>query len=204
MGFFDFFKKKPDTEKSTALPETEKKVIIPQLDEKTAENIIQIAKIISNNDLDVVRDFTELVTDYTAFYQKHEEWCDDMVAGVQNHMDIILLILAYWLAGYDTDYKYGGYIDWKEETSEIVWHLDDALKNLKYPLDINAVKFTGEEFTDAALAKIDEHFMKSGYNLFTLDTGGDCYHLFIAAVGDYEKLVKLGDEVGFTFTNEYV
>jgi hypothetical protein len=165
---------------------------------KPIKNAIELAKIISNNNETAVSDIALLVENYAAFYQKYQNWCDEMDFDGDP-----LLTFAYWLAGYDTNCKYGAYIDWKEATEDIIWNLAPAIVNLGYPLKLNEIEFSGEEFTDEALRIINEHFAKQGFTLVALDTQSDCYHLFVINANDFAKVIALGKEIGFEFFNKY-
>ncbi len=195
MGIFNFFtknKKKSESKKNENLV-IESENIIPDY-----KNTIELTKIITNYDETAVKDISLLVENYTEFYEKHKNWCDEM--GFDGD---ILLTFAYWLTGYDTDCKYGAYIDWKEATEDIIWNLEPAIKNLNYPLDLTKIEFSGNEFTFEALRVINEYFAKQGYTLVGLDTQSDCYHLFITKINDVNKIAALGKEINFKFFNKY-
>lgn len=171
--------------------------------ERDYTNIVEIARILTNGNADVVRDFTLLAQDHEAFAAKYADWCGKMLGDSPERDEAMLCMTAYWLAGHDTPYKFGGYIDWKEATEEINAHLEEAIANLGYPLDMKAVAFTGEEFTDEALTKIDAYFREKGYTLVSLDSGGDCYHLFVVPLNDFDRLVRLGANLGLRFFNDF-
>lgn len=163
MSFFDFFKKKKSSQtQNTQQPITNKAIATS---EKNYKNIIEIANIISNGDPKVLEDFTLLVNDIDAFLNKYNEWYSNMLRDTgttPNKHTSILLITAYWLCGDDTDYEYGGYIDWKEETSDILYILKPVIEKLNYPLTVDDITFGNEdeEFTDEVLLKINNHFQK--------------------------------------------
>ncbi len=52
--------------------------------------------------------------------------------------ETILNIFAYWLCNYDIEFVYGAYIDWKDETDNIIFLLNEAVKKLKYPSGFNS------------------------------------------------------------------
>ena len=171
--------------------------------ERDYADIVEIARILTNGNEDVIRDFTLLAQDHEAFAAKYADWCDDMLEDRRERDEAMLYVTAYWLVGHDTAYKFGGYIDWKEETEEIMAHLAEAIGNLGYPLDMEKVAFSGEEFTNEALAVIDESFRDAGYTLASLDIGGDCYHLFIVPLADFDRLAHLGAGLDLKFFNNF-
>jgi len=172
----------------------------PAKDTNTYHVLPEMAEIISNGDPQVYADFKMLAEDYNGFYEKHKAWCEAFF-GYYDHLETdihenILLIFAYWLTGYETEFTYGAYIDWKEETAEIVHWLKKAIETLGYPLTLENID---DGYTDEVLSKIDLTFQEAGYRLIWLDTGGDCYHLFIATNENFEKLKNLGNSIGFRF-----
>jgi hypothetical protein len=97
--------------------------------------------------------------------------------------------------------EFGCYIDWKEQTDEIIAQLAAVGENLGYPLDLELYKIDYDESTHEALASIAEFLSPKGYALLALDTDSDCYHLFLLKNGDVERLLKLASKVGFKFFN---
>lgn len=116
-------------------------------------------------------------------------------------------IITYQIPVYqslnDNPNIFGCYIDWKEETDEIIYGLKKPIENLGYPLSLDDIPFTGKEFTNKALDTIHNHFIKKGYNLIFQDTDSDCYHLFLVKTSDYDRLVKLGEEIDIKFSNRF-
>ena len=207
MGIFDLFRKKDKQEKPSIegmKQATEQQSVIEQHD---YSSIVEIADIITNGDRQAISDMELLAQDTNKFYITYKLWCDEMLQGECQKQDIFF-VLAYWLTGYSVQNFnnpncFGWYIDWKEETGEILLGLKEPIEKLGYPLSLDDIPFTGEEFTDEALEIIDRHFMKKGYHLIFQDTDSDCYHLFIVKSGDYERLVKLGEEIGIRFSNKF-
>jgi len=224
MNLFDFFKKKNAPAPVTT---SEDKDIAPPdssplshtgnlltMEEKlenfyqlpTRSNLIEIAKILSNNAPQAVEEFTLLVNDSEKFYQKHQEYCDENYDGAPQSWDILSLT-ADWLTGQNMpveSFKYGGFIDWKETTKNILWHLEQAKEQLGYPLSLTDIKLTKERPTNEVLHEINQHLSKQGYTLATLNIHGDCYHLFMVPKNQYLQLYNLGQEIGFEFYEDYI
>ncbi len=197
MGAFDKFIKNNNKQ-----PKDKKEIkydIINRTNDKIS-NIIELSKILTNNDSQMVEDITMLSDDFDGFVKAHKEWCVDLgVANKDDQFDI-LNAFAFWLCGHDNDRKvFGAYIDWKEEMSEVVLWLKDVVDNLGYSVNFDALVVDDKMDTFKALQKIDEFLKKSDYTLFTLDIGNDCYHLFITTIKDFDRVKSLGDEIGFSF-----
>ncbi len=161
--------------------------------------LIDMAKIITNNNQKAVAEIEKLVLDYDSFYDKYKNYCDDILDCADDESEHMLLIFAYFLAGYDTDYKFGAYIDWKEEPKEILLHLKKAIKNLAYRLSLNKIKLDGNLRTPDALKVISDYLFKKNYQLVTLDTDSDCYHLFLIKAEDFAILESFEPKTGFRF-----
>lgn len=163
-----------------------------------------LVRILTNGDEQVVQDMVLLAQDHKAFMVQYAAWCDEMLEGVTDPHTIILVAMAYWLTGYAVeDFTppccYGGYIDWKEATDDILWNLEKPIQNLGYPLSLSDILFAGDEFTDEALQTIGSYCKANGYTLVTLDTDSDCYHLFIVKAADFDRLVALGKPASMRF-----
>ena len=109
------------------------------------------------------------------------------------------LIAAYWLTGYQTPFDFGGYIDWKEETEEILYSLEGSIKNKKYDVDLESIAFSDDDFSDMVLLKINSYLKKKDFMLVNWNTKSDSYHLFIIKSKDYAELVQCGKEINVRF-----
>jgi peptidoglycan/xylan/chitin deacetylase (PgdA/CDA1 family) len=195
LGLFDFLKSRTKEEKTDSKPVSTAR---PATDYRA---LVEMAAIISNRDKDVETCFSELVQNEAAFCEKHAAWCEEMLEFVnpQDRRARLLQIFTYWLTGYDTDAKYGAYIDWKEEPEEIIYSLRRTVERLGYPLDMEDISFGEDEDTFEALKIIDQYLRARGYVLAILDTDSDCYHLYTIPQEGYAKLKELGHSVGFSF-----
>jgi hypothetical protein len=174
----------------------------------------EMARILTNDNTNAVREMEQLAHDVALFLQARRGWTagmeyEDFGVEPDGRQEESLLIFAYWLCGYQGDdsdekvdnpeKKFGCYIDWKEETGEIIEQLTAVGENLGYSLDLNLYRINYDEFTDKALASVAGFLSPKGYALVSLDTESDCYHLFVLKNGDVERLLKLASKVGFKF-----
>jgi hypothetical protein len=169
----------------------------------------EMARLLTNGNEQAVSEMTLLVQDDgSAFIAAHREWCEGMEydAAAWRQHELLRDIFAYWLCGYkateateQNPKSFGDYIDWKEDTEDIIWGLEQAEQNLGYSLELGKIVFTGEEFTDEALLIIGNHLQARGYTLVSLDSDSDCYHLFLVPSADYEALMSLAVKAGFKF-----
>lgn len=137
------------------------------------------------------------------FTERNKIWLQEMELSAYTDVKIII---PYWLVGYDLDEShgiYGIYIDWKEESSEIVAQLNEIINEKKYPIDLSQIEFK-EDFTDEVLKMIDNYMSKRNYRLVCWDTDSDSYHLFIILSAYYDELKKLGRSLNINFFTNYV
>lgn len=199
MGMFDFLKSDKNQEPGE---KTEK--IAPH-EKHNYSSCVEVAKILTNNDERAVADIALLVKDVNAFWDKYWTWCEELFLEVYEIDETFIPdIFAFWLVGHDTSIfcnpnKFGLYIDWKEDPREIGPGFEYPLKLLGYPLSFDDIHFTGDEYTFDALEWIGKQFWKKGYNLVTLDTGSDSYHLFIVPALEFPRLKRLGQRAGLQF-----
>jgi hypothetical protein len=65
-------------------------------------SVIELSKILTNNNARAVSDITLLVRDGEKFESEHRAWCEEMYAGMEEGLWFwILHGFAYWLTGYD-------------------------------------------------------------------------------------------------------
>jgi hypothetical protein len=204
MGLFDhFFKPKKET------PPTVTPVSKPEYDYSV---LPEMAQMLTNGNADAVKEMEQIAQDVALFLQARRGWAmgmeyEDFGVNPDWRQEETLLIFAYWLCGYQGDEsddkvdnpekEFGCYIDWKEETDEIIAQLAAVGENLGYSLDLELYKIDYDKPTFETLASINEFLSPKGYALLSLDTNSDCYHLFLIKNGDMERLLKLVSKVGF-------
>lgn len=197
MGLFDFFsrdRRGRQTEQPSAAPGERVPAAVDY------SPLVPMAALISNDDPRVAADMALLAAGYDSFRAAHPEWCATMQFGdiEPAHYDATIRdVFVYWLAGYNTPFTYGAYIDWKEETGDIVWQLERVTSSLGVSLGLAEIAFPGDEDTEAALRQIAQHVSERGYTLTVIDTESDSYHLYVVPQAEYERMVTLGAAVGF-------
>lgn len=178
------------------------------MDNSTERNyggLAEIAAILTGNNPKAVEDMLLLVRGRDVFIAAHPGWWEEMFDDEYDDNEPVFMLnaFAYWLAGYESagnqPMQFGAYIDWKEETEDIVWQLSNADKNLGYGLDFGKMEFGGEESTEEALSLINKNLSAENYMLISLDTDSDCYHLFLIPVKDYDRVMRLAEDAGFKF-----
>lgn len=197
MGLFDFFSRDRRPRRAEDPPAGSGERVPAAVDYSP---LVPMAALISNDDAQVAADMTLLAAGYDSFRAAHPDWCAKMRFGDVEpaHYDATIReVFVYWLVGYDTPFTYGAYIDWKEETGDIVWQLERVTTSLGISLGLAEIAFSGEEDTEAALRQIAHHVNERGYALTVIDTESDSYHLYLVPQAEYERMVTLGAAVGF-------
>ena len=175
----------------------------------------EIAALLTNGAQRAVADMRLLADDLAAFVQTHRAWCAamdyaDFGEEQDSRQEESLLLFAYWLTGYPATgdqtkdpVHFGAFIDWKEETDDVIGLLEEANAHLGYNLNLSQVKFDYSEDTEQALHLIDQFLRQKGLTLTSLDTQSDCYHLFVLQDADFEKLTELAQQVGYRFFRNF-
>lgn len=195
MGIRDFFARRRGGQGD--LSERPEAIPAPVVDYSA---LAPMAEILSQGDPRVLDDMTLLASGYEAFAAVHREWCDTMFpdgipAGSQ--FSILREVFTFWLAGYETPYEYGAYIDWKEAPDEVAASLQGVVDKLGFPIQLGEVVFPESEDTFDALVAIAQHFSEREYALVVIDTESDSYHLYVVPQAELEPLIALGASVGF-------
>lgn len=163
-------------------------------------NLIEITKILTENDAEAVGNITLLVEQPEKFVEQYPEWIENMELSPDDEADILT---AYWLTGYDTVADFGAYIDWKEWSEEIIAQLAPGVRKKGYSIDLNAVPIIEDETTDVFLERLKNYLEQHDYTLAFWDIGGDSYHLYIIPKTSFARLEALGKESFISFFNTY-
>lgn len=191
MNLFNFFKKKkPEEIDITVEQEVETKV--------DYSGLIDITKILTENDAEATEAIHHLVDNPSGFEQRFNEWLYEYDFSPEHQPDIIT---AFILTGSNVDspYDFGGYIDWKEEGNEVLWSLKPGIVNKKYPIVLDDIEFLNDECGQDAIEIIDSFLKNTEYLLVIWDVNGDCYNLFIIPKSKWQRLQELGRAMKIKF-----
>lgn len=203
MGILNFFARKRDAgaiggegSTSPAGPQAE----APPVDYSA---LVPMGAIISNNDPQVAVDMELLAAGTDRFQEAHPEWCETMFPGgipAGSEFPVVREIFTFWLAGYETPFEYGAYIDWKAATDEVTASVQGVLGTLGLPIDLGEMFFQGNEHTFDALVLIARFLSERDHALVVIDTESDSYHLYVVPEAAVDRLVALGASVGFAIS----
>ena len=154
------------------------------------DNLIELTKILTENDDVFVNKITLLVKDANLFSNTYSDLLEYYGYTAKEDKNNITLFI---LSDYYTPKSYGVYCDWKEDPEEILGWLEKTVKNKKYKIDFKGLEFTTEEETLTGIEKIKHHLEKDEYTLLDWDSGGDCYNLFIVKKEQEAILKKLAE-----------
>lgn len=202
MGILNFFSRKRTAAEVGGGPGARAAALVdaPPVDYSA---LVPMGAIISNNDPQVAADMELLAAGVERFRAAHPEWVGamfpaEMPAG--SEFAVTREVFTFWLAGYETPFSYGAYVDWKEATEEVVARLQGVLGKLGLPIDLGEVLFQGDEDTFDALVLIARFLDERDHALVVIDTESDSYHLYIVPEAAVDRLVGLGASVGFSIT----
>lgn len=180
MGLFDIFKnenvKKANKEKDIDF-----------------RNCIEIAKIISNNDENIIKEMEDCIANPILYFNKYESYYEER--GILDSGDKDTIV---WIGLVDCLLKnnYVCELDWKEELSEYIY----CMSNLK-----NSVKFNEEILNKNGkvvdwCTKLDEELQKQNLCVGGIDIDSDRYVLFICDNKKIEKLNQLSMSISHKIT----
>lgn len=199
MGILNFFSRKRATAATSGGHET-KGALLVEAAPVDYSALVPMAGIISNNDPQVDADMRLLADGFECFRAAHPGWVGDMFpAEIQAGSEFAAIreVFTFWLAGYETPFEYGAYIDWKEATGEVIASVQGVLGKLGLPIDLGEVSFLGNETTFDALVLIAQFLGERDHALVVIDTESDSYHLYVVPEAAVDRLVALGASVGF-------
>ena len=162
------------------------------------DNFLEIAKIISNNDEDVMNRVSECVTDPLKYFEDYNESFDNRGMDEDDETDEII-----WIGILDILIE-NGYIieeDWKEGLYTFIddvnsfkamqdagIEVDEALDSFDED-DVNSCIATWAEALDTD--SVMQDYVVGGYDICS-----DCYDFFVCTKEELDTLSKLAEEVG--------
>lgn len=170
-------------------------VVINKIEKKIDyASLVPITEILTEGDSEALRAIQLLVDNPLAFSTKFEDWLIEYDFSPELDPDIIT---AYLLTGKSADspYDFGGYIDWKEGPSGIIWSLETSVINKRYELNLNEIVFSKNENGYEALVTIANYLLPTPYALVDWAIGGDCYNIFIVPRTKLNELELLASQM---------
>ncbi len=154
------------------------------------ENIIEIVKIVTNNDDEFVRNFSLLSRDRERFEEEFDYYGSMLAEGVFLNWfaDEMGTTSAFCL-------KYFSEID-------IVEQLELVLENLDYNIDVSSLELEDDD-VDIATIKVNKFLKDNGYKFVKFepfDSDGS-YFLFVVPSDKFDRVIRLGAEIGFLFVD---
>ncbi len=162
------------------------------------EKYLEIVKIISGNDEDVLNLVTECVTNPMKYFEEHNEPFRNRLMDKYDSIDEIT-----WIGVLDILIE-AGYIieeDWKEGLYTFV---DDISSfkvmqeaGIEVDEDLDCLDEDDENGCIASWAgALDSDPIMQGFVIGGYDIGADCYDFFVCTKEELETLSKLAEEIG--------
>lgn len=165
------------------------------------EAYVEIARIISENDSEVVGLIEEALQNPYEFYNKH---CEDELLGELLYSidieevnpkelmgDILLIVLE--------SKNYLCFRDWKDELEDFVFFVGDMVTAKKHKLNPEEMPIEFDEEKDIAvwIYQINNHLKNSPFILAAIDIDSDSYQLTYIKREDFAHLGELIKQIGF-------
>lgn len=146
-------------------------------------NCLEIAKIISNNNEEVISNFSNCINELQKYFEKNkDEYCDRGITKYDVDETIQIGLVNNLLK-----YCYACELDWKAELETFEW----SLSNIKNENIINFQELDENDNIEIWCAKINEKLMENNLGIGMIDIDSDSYVLFMCELGNSEKLKLL-------------
>lgn len=180
MGLFDRLKRKKDQS--------------DQEETHVHHDLLEIVRIVSFDDEDLLESAQKCVDDTMEYYNEHIAEYEER--GLSEEDDISLL---QWIGCIDLllSEEYACECDWKGDRDEFISEIA-ALQGLEYlPVRINNIWFNDLHDIPRWCEKLDEKWKKADCAMAAFDIDSDSYVMFICRKTDLEKLSTLADHLGY-------
>ena len=185
MGLFDRFKKKEAPPAVSAAPIMEHKPCGP--------NIIEIARLISQDNEAVLRDVTACTKDPAAWYDAHQgQYFERSITSADD------LELVQWIGLVDILEECGWVCerDWKDELEDFLYFAKNLHGFQAQGLSMNPDWFDANENIPAWCNILTEKWTPQSVRMAAIGIDSDSYVLFPYPVPQLPTLQKLAEEIG--------
>lgn len=182
MGLFDRWKRKTSTGKTA-----------PQKGQTEAEQLIEIADLITGGDSLTVKEVRACCTDPAQYFQAHRERYEARgISSVEEVARIQWLGLADCLIRYN----YACERDDTDQAEDFAWFVGqlDGVKGNNLP--VRAYWFDGAQSVPQWWSVLDEKWAPQGFCAGGLDIGRDSYVLFPIKTETLSRLEQLAESAG--------
>lgn len=157
-------------------------------------DLMEIVRIVSFDNADVLKDAQDCIDDTAKYYKKHKT--DYEERGISEEEELTLL---QWIGCIDLliKFKYVCECDWKEEKDTFLSQLS-ALKGMSsFSLKINSKWLDAEQSVPEWCEKLEEKWEKTRDVIAAFDIDSDSYLIFLCKESDLGVLKGLADNFGY-------
>ena len=161
-----------------------------------ASSIIEITKMITNNDKMVIGKVSSCVEDIKKYFEDHREQYSDR--GIDDFEEEEESVLC-WLGMVDI-LDENGYVcerDYKDEKEDFVYFVNGLKGMSDYDLCIEEEWLDEDEGINEWAEILDDKWAAGGCCLASIDIDGDCFVLFPAKVSEMETLNDYAETAGY-------
>lgn len=155
--------------------------------------LLEIVRIVSFNDKEVLEQAKACVENTDIFYQTHKESYENR--GIDEYENIPDL---QWIGCIDLliENGYAFEFDWKEDKEEYLYGMDQLKAMNQFSLQLKDEWFDEEQELPTMFEITNEKWKKRDCVVGQLDIGGDCYIVFICQRKALSELSALADKIG--------
>ena len=174
------------------------------------EPMIEIARIITSNDLPTVNKIKLLASDYKSFVETHQAWCNSVYKTVNsNDKDVLIRhFFANWLKGHSAGRSsetnpsgiYACYVAGKEVPKSVLTRLEQINRHLDYDLKLMDLPLSGIENVTQLIPMVETALAHKRYSLISFEPDAvnpRGFYLFIVPIKDHERIISAAGKVDF-------
>ena len=168
--------------------------------------IVEMTRIITDNDAQTVEKMRLLVRDYPAFVAAHQDWCDSAAkkSGSNDKHILIMNFFSLWLSGFSVGRgieknptgKFGCCITGGEAPKNIIRMFEEIDRSLNYGIDAGSVNIAGFDGAAKTITALSQYLADKRYTLISLEADSGFY-LFIVPTKDYDRVIQNSAKVDF-------
>lgn len=157
-------------------------------------SLLEIARIVSDNDKNVMGEVSECINDIESYFSSHyEEFEDRDIVDFEDEDEDTLI----WL-GIVNILDKNSYVcerDWKDAKEDFIYFLEELKGIKKNSLEIDEDLLDEDDSVTQWCDILDKEWQKRGFCVSAFDIESDSYVLFPCKLTDLEKLQELAEQI---------
>lgn len=157
-----------------------------------AKTVLEIAKIISFNNTDVISEITSCLNNTKEYLKTHRERFEESYIYTPDNFDF-----AVWNSLTDILIRnnYAFEFDWKSEADEFLFFFNKLKGNERSGLSADDSEASDNELMYDIIPRLQERWKHENHVIGCIDIDSDSYVIFVVGTSDFEKLRLLASSI---------